>query len=102
MGMAEGGRRYRNRYDMAAEIIRAAERPVRPSEIALKTHLNLSFINRYLCHLAEVGLIRRVGESLYEATFDGLDYLERYWKLRRLLKLEAEDSSVHEDEGSPP
>ncbi|MEM2894223.1 MAG: winged helix-turn-helix domain-containing protein [Candidatus Bathyarchaeia archaeon] len=100
--MAEEGRRYRTRYDLTAEIIVAAEKPSRPSEIGLQTHLNLPIVNRYLCLLVEVGLIRRVGESLYEATFDGLDYLERYWKLRRLLKVEADDSFVHEDEGSPP
>lgn len=99
--MAEEGRRYRNRYDLAAEIIETAERPARPLEIALQTHLNLPIVNRYLCLLVEMGLIRRVGESLYEATFNGLDYLERYWRLRRLLEVEAEDSIVSEDEESP-
>ena len=93
-GRAGGARRYRSRYELAALIIRAAMRPAHPMEIVHQTRLNASVVYRYLHSLVNAGLIRRGGGSKYEATPDGLEYLERYGRIKQLLEAM---SPLHEE-----
>jgi predicted transcriptional regulator len=94
LGRAEGVRRYRSRYEIVAEIIRAAMRPAHPMEIVHQTRLNTSVVSGYLHSLVNAGLIRRGEGSKYEATPDGLEYLERYERIKQLLEAM---SPLHEE-----
>jgi len=91
---AEGSRRRRTRYDLAANIIEAALKPARPTDIAYRSFLNFSLVDRYLEYLIAVGLIQKHKDSLYEATKSGLEYLETYRRIKHLFETRGDEGTA--------
>lgn len=50
----------RRRYEIAADILETAQQPARVTRIVYDCNLNFVLIRRYLDHLLECGLIRRI------------------------------------------
>ena len=94
MTEAEESRRRRTRYDLAANIIEAALKPARQTDIAYRSFLNFSLVDRYLEYLIAVGLIQRYKDSLYEATKSGLEYLETYRRIKHLFETGGDEGGV--------
>jgi predicted transcriptional regulator len=90
VNLMDGGKRqYRNRLQIAADIIEIAKNGSRKTRIMYLGNLSFELLHRYLEMLVNFGLIQtRDGDSsTYVATEKGLQFLERYTELRRYSEL---------------
>jgi len=75
----------RNNLDITAEILTIASKPVNKCRIMYGANLNFHVINRYFDNLIRNGMLRRNGNRTYERTQKGLEFLDQYNRLQRII-----------------
>ena len=99
--MAFVERRGRDRLYIIAEILEIAKDGTLKTQVMYRANLSFAQLNDYLGFMLKTSLLNKVSENdkaIYRATTKGLDFLQHYYELRRLLKLES-DELVGKKEG---
>lgn len=79
-------KRRRSYFEIAAEIIKASSEPAQLTKIVYDSYINFSLAHKYIDQLVGVGLIEEISETnTYRSTQKGMEFLEVYDKLRRLI-----------------
>ena len=83
--MARGRRQYRNRIQIAANIIEIAKHGSRKTRIMYLGNLSFDLLQKYLDMLLDYGLIevRNGSEKMYVATEKGRHFLEEFYELQK-------------------
>jgi predicted transcriptional regulator len=82
-------KRRRSYFEIAAEIIKASAEPAQLTKIVYDSYINFSIAHRYIDQLVGAGLIEEIPETnTYRSTQKGMEYLEVYDNLKRLIKSE--------------
>ena len=75
----------RGRAEIIADILSAAMKEAKKTQIVYKANLNFRRARKYLPYLEEKGLIENIG-SEYKTTEKGKQFLQDYQKLDEQLK----------------
>ena len=88
----------RDRLYIMAEILEIAKNRALKTQIMYKSRLSFTQINDYLRSMLEINLMKKVKQddkTIYKATKKGLDFLQRYNELAKLLRTEEENSKIN-------
>jgi predicted transcriptional regulator len=99
--MAFVGRRGRDRLYIIAEILEIAKDGTLKTQVMYRANLSFTQLTDYLKFMLRIRLLEKVetdGKDVYKATEKGLDFLQRYREIYKLLKLES-DELAGEEEG---
>lgn len=75
----------RSRYEICADILRAALNGAKKTRVVYATNLNFNLVNRYLPRLTERGFIEATDDGYYLTTPKGALFLKEYNDLLTLL-----------------
>jgi len=75
----------RNNLDIIACILTIASKPVNKCRIMYGANLNFHVVNRYLDNLIKKGMLKKNGDRTYERTNKGLEFVEQYNRLQRVI-----------------
>ena len=78
-------KKRRGRAEIIADILSAAMKEAKKTQIVYKANLNFRRARKYLPYLEEKGLIENIG-SEYKTTEKGKQFLQDYQKLDEQLK----------------
>lgn len=78
-------KKRRGRAEIIADILSAAMRETKKTQIVYKANLNFRRARKYLPYLEEKGLIENIG-SEYKTTKKGKQFLRDYQKMDEQLK----------------
>ena len=90
--MARNRRQYRNRIQIAANIIEIAKHGSRKTRIMYLGNLSFDLLQKYLDMLLNYGLIEITdgGEKVYVATEKGRHFLEEFYELQKYAEVVEE------------
>ena len=71
----------RGKLEIMADVLSAARKGARKTEIVYKANLNFNRVERYLLHLEENGLIANTG-ALYTTTDKGRKFLHDFQQMK--------------------
>ena len=71
----------RGKLEIMADVLSAARKGARKTEIVYKANLNFNRVERYLLHLEENGLIENTG-ALYTTTDKGRKFLHDFQQMK--------------------
>jgi len=96
--LARGRRQYRNRIQIAANILEIAKNGSRKTRIMYLGNLSFDLLQKYLNLLARYGLIEvhDGSEKVYVATEKGRRFLEEFNELQRYSEVVEEKRRVLE------
>ena len=78
-------KKRRGRAEIIADILSAATKDAKKTQVVYKANLNFKRVGKYLPYLEEKGLIEDIG-SEYKTTEKGKQFLRDYQKLEEQLK----------------
>ena len=87
----------RDRLYIMAEILEIAKNRALKTQVMYKTGTNFTQINNHLKFMLEINLLKKIKQddkSIYKATKKGLDFLQRYHELAKLLRTEEEIGKI--------
>ena len=88
----------RDRLYIMAEILEIAKNRALKTQIMYKSRLSFTQINDYLRFMLKINLLKKVKQddkNIYRATKKGLDFLQRYHELAKLLRTEEETCEIN-------
>ena len=80
----------RNRLEIAAKILQAAERGTNKTRIMYAANVNFKQVQKYLEELIEEGLLMETeheSKKLFQTSGKGLEYLHKYEELKEFLTI---------------
>lgn len=92
-------RRERDKLQIIAEILLIAKHETTKTRIMYQGNLSFAKLNDYLGFMLNIGLLEKskVNDKIYKATDMGLDFLNRFLEINKLLRSEeAELASQRE------
>lgn len=98
--MAFVERRGRDRLYIIAEILAIAKDGALKTQVMYRASLSYAQLIDYLRFMLKLKLLEEVeidGKEVYKITEKGLDFLQRYSEIRRLLKLESDEVAGKEE-----
>ncbi len=93
----------RDKLYIIAEILGIAKDGALKTQVMYRANLSFTQLNNYLEFMLEINLlekVRRNDKDIYKATEKGLDFLQRYRQIARLLK--NENNKIKNDVEIPP
>ena len=92
--------KYRNKFEIVADILRIVKDGAHKTEIMYKGNLSYSMLTRYLSKLLTAGLVSIASESnSYKITDKGKLFLERFNRyIRRCRSLERQLEKIKREE----
>jgi predicted transcriptional regulator len=93
----------RDKLQIMAEILEIAADGALKTQIMYKGNLSFTQLNNYLEFMQEIDVLEKVEQNkrdIYRSTEKGLDFLERYREIAKLLK--NEDNNPKNDVKIPP
>lgn len=88
----------RDRLCVMAEILETAKDRALKTQIMYKTGTNFTQIDDHLRFMLKINLLKKVKQNdknIYKATKKGLDFLQRYYELAKLLRTEEENGKIN-------
>jgi predicted transcriptional regulator len=87
-------RRGRDRLYILAEILEIAKEGTLKTQVMYRASLSFTQLNDYLGLMLKLKFLEKVeinGKEVYKASKKGLDFLQRYREINKLLRLEREE-----------
>jgi predicted transcriptional regulator len=96
--MAHGKRQYRNRIQIAANILEIAKEGSKKTRIMYLGNLSFDLLQKYLDLLIDYGLVEVHGsdDKEYVATEKGRHFLEEFYELQKYAEVVKEKRRVLE------
>ncbi len=93
----------RDKLYIMAEILGIAKEGALKTQVMYRANLSFTQLNCYLGFMLEINLlekIRKNDKDIYKSTEKGLDFLQRYYQIAKLLR--NENNNVENNAKIPP